>query len=118
VALIIDEERRKAGVTPRTFTHEELERRYLAAMVNEGARVVDEGIALRPLDVDVTLVNGYGFPRGKGGPMWHADQVGLAKILADVREFAQADPLFWQPSALLERLVAEVRNFESLNTTR
>ena len=115
VAPIIDEERRKAGVVPRSFTREELERRYIAAMVNEGAKVVDEGIALRPLDVDVTLVSGYGFPRGKGGPMWHADQVGLPKILADIREFAQADALFWQPSALLERLVAEGRNFESLN---
>lgn len=115
VAPIVDEERRKAGVAPRTFTHEELERRYIAAMVNEGAKVVDEGIALRPLDVDATLVHGYGFPRGKGGPMWHADQVGLARILADIREFAKADALFWQPSALLERLVAEGRNFESLN---
>ena len=118
VAPIIDEERRKAGITPRSFTREELERRYIAAMVNEGAKVVDEGIALRPLDIDVTLAHGYGFPRGKGGPMWHADQVGLAKILADIREFAQADALFWQPSLLLERLVAEGRNFESLNTTR
>jgi 3-hydroxyacyl-CoA dehydrogenase len=118
VAPIIDEERRKAGVTPRSFTREELARRYLAAMVNEGAKVIEEGVALRPLDVDVTLVNGYGFPRSKGGPMWHADQVGLAKILTDIRDFAQADALFWQPSALLERLVAEGRNFESLNATR
>ncbi len=116
VAQIIDEERRKAGVTPRTFTREELARRYLAAMVNEGAKVVDEGIALRPLDVDVTLVHGYGFPRSKGGPMWHADQVGLASIMADIREFAQADALFWQPSALLERLVAKGLGFDSLNS--
>jgi 3-hydroxyacyl-CoA dehydrogenase len=118
VQPIIDEARAKAGVTPRSFTREELARRYIAAMVNEGAKVVDEGIALRPLDVDVTLVHGYGFPRGKGGPMWHADQVGLASVLADIREFAKADALFWQPSALLERLVAEGRDFESLNTTR
>ncbi len=115
VTLIIDEERRNAGVRPRSFTREELQRRYIAAMVNEGAKVVDQGIALRPLDVDVTLVHGYGFPRSKGGPMWHADQVGLANILADLREFAQADALFWQPSALLERLVAEGHGFESLN---
>ena len=115
VVPIIDEERREAGVTPRAFTREELERRYIAAMVNEGAKVVDEGIALRPLDVDVTLVHGYGFPRSKGGPMWHADQVGLAKVLADIRGFAQADALFWQPSALLERLVAEGLDFDSLN---
>jgi len=66
VEPLIAEERAKAGVTPRPFTREELERRYVAAMVNEGARVVEEGIALRPLDVDVTLVHGYGFPRHKG----------------------------------------------------
>ena len=115
VAPIIDEERLKAGVTPRAFTRSELERRCIAAMVNEGAKVIEEGIALRPLDVDVTLVHGYGFPRSKGGPMWHADQVGLASILADIRAFAQADALFWRPSPLLERLVAEGRRFESLN---
>ena len=115
VAEIIDAARREAGVTPRDITPTEMQRRYLAAMVNEGAKVVEEGIALRPLDVDVTLVNGYGFPRSKGGPMWHADQVGLASILADIREFAQTDPLFWRPSALLVELVATGRSFNSLN---
>ena len=115
VAEIIDAARREAGVTPRDITPTEMQRRYLAAMVNEGAKVVEEGIALRPLDVDVTLVNGYGFPRSKGGPMWHADQVGLGHILADILEFAQSDPLFWQPSALLVKLVATGRSFNSLN---
>jgi len=118
VQPIIDAERAKAGVSPRHFTPEELQRRYVAAMVNEGAKVVDEGIALRPLDVDVTLVHGYGFPRAKGGPMWHADQLGLAQVLADIREFAKGDAQFWQPAALLERLVDAGQNFESLNTTR
>ena len=102
-------------MTPRRFTADEMQRRYVAAMVNEGAKVVEEGIALRPLDVDVTLVHGYGFPRWRGGPMKHADMVGLGQILADIQAFAQEDPLFWQPSALLVKLVAEGRNFESLN---
>ena len=115
VEAIVAEERAKAGITPRHFTLDEMQRRYLAAMVNEGAKVVDEGIALRPLDVDVTLVHGYGFPRWRGGPMKHADTVGLASILTDIRTFAQADPLFWQPSALLEKLVAEGQTFDSLN---
>ncbi|MBT9610768.1 MAG: hypothetical protein IV110_12090 [Aquabacterium sp.] len=115
VEAIVAEERAKAGITPRRFTVDEMQRRYLAAMVNEGAKVVEEGIALRPLDVDVTLVHGYGFPRWRGGPMKHADTVGLASILADIRAFAQADPLFWQPSALLEKLVAEGQTFDSLN---
>ncbi|MDP2256159.1 MAG: 3-hydroxyacyl-CoA dehydrogenase NAD-binding domain-containing protein [Polaromonas sp.] len=115
VLAIIDAERQRTGTTPRTFSNEEIMRRYLAAMVNEGAKVVAEGIALRPLDVDVTLVHGYGFPRFRGGPMKHADMVGLPKILADIQEFAREDPLFWQPAALLLRLIEEGRNFDSLN---
>jgi 3-hydroxyacyl-CoA dehydrogenase len=115
VLAIIDAERERAGVKPRRFGAEEIVRRYLAAMVNEGANVVHEGIALRPLDVDVTFLYGYGFPRYRGGPMKYADMVGLDRILADVREFAQEDPLFWQPSPLLVELVAQGRNFESLN---
>ncbi|MBI5924321.1 MAG: enoyl-CoA hydratase/isomerase family protein [Aquabacterium sp.] len=115
VLAIVEEERAKAGVKPRAFTLEALQRRYLAAMINEGAKVVEEGIALRPLDVDVTLVHGYGFPRYRGGPMKYADMVGLPTVLADIREFAKADPLFWQPAALLIKLVEEGRDFDSLN---
>ena len=87
----------------------------MAAMVNEGAKVLADGIALRPLDIDVTFLYGYGFPRFRGGPMKYADTVGLDQILADLRSFAQEDPLFWQPAPLLEKLVAEGRNFDSLN---
>ncbi|WP_375576463.1 3-hydroxyacyl-CoA dehydrogenase NAD-binding domain-containing protein [Paracidovorax oryzae] len=115
VLAIVDAERAKKGVVPRSFTPQEIMRRYMAAMVNEGAKVVDEGIALRPLDVDVTFLAGYGFPRFRGGPMHYADTVGLPTILADIREFAQEDPLFWKPAPLLEKLVAEGRDFGSLN---
>ncbi len=115
VLAIIDAERERAGVTPRSFSDEEIVRRYMAAMVNEGANVVHEGIALRPLDVDVTFVHGYGFPRWRGGPMQYADTVGLASILADIREFAKEDALFWKPSPLLEDLVARGASFDSLN---
>jgi 3-hydroxyacyl-CoA dehydrogenase len=115
VLAIVDAERAKKGVVPRSFTPQEIMRRYMAAMVNEGAKVVEEGIALRPLDVDVTFLSGYGFPRFRGGPMHYADTVGLPKILADIREFAQEDPLFWKPAPLLEKLVAEGRDFGSLN---
>jgi len=115
VLAIVDAERAKKGITPRTFTPEEILRRYMAAMVNESAKVLEDGIALRPLDIDVTLLFGYGFPRWRGGPMKWADMTGLDKILADVREFAQEDPRFWQPAPLLEKLVAEGRNFASLN---
>lgn len=115
VLAIVDAERVKKGVTPRKFTPEEIMRRYMAAMVNEGAKVVQEGIALRPLDVDVTFISGYGFPRHRGGPMKWADMQGLDKILADIKTFEQEDPLFWKPAALLEKLVAEGQNFDSLN---
>ena len=115
VEAIVAEERAKAGVTPRSFTREELERRYVAAMVNEGAKVVAEGIALRPLDVDVTFISGYGFPRFRGGPMKWADMYGLPQLLADIEAFAKEDPLFWKPSPLLLKLVQEGKNFDSLN---
>ncbi len=115
VLAIVDAERAKKGVTTRSFSADEIMRRYMAAMVNEGAKVVAEGIALRPLDVDVTFVAGYGFPRHRGGPMKWADMTGLPKVLADIREFAKEDPLFWQPAPLLEKLVAEGRSFDSLN---
>ena len=115
VLAIVDAERAKKGVTARPFTAEEIMRRYMAAMVNEGAKVVGEGIALRPLDVDVTFISGYGFPRHRGGPMKWADMQGLAKVLADIEAFAKEDALFWKPAPLLQKLVAEGKNFESLN---
>jgi 3-hydroxyacyl-CoA dehydrogenase len=115
VLAIVDAERAKKGVAPRPFTAEEIMRRYMAAMVNEGAKVVGEGIALRPLDVDVTFISGYGFPRHRGGPMKWADMQGLPKVLADIEAFAKEDALFWKPAPLLQKLVAEGRDFESLN---
>jgi len=115
VEAIVDAERTKAGITPRSFSDEEIIRRYMAAMINEGANVVREGIALRPLDVDVTFLYGYGFPRYRGGPMKYADMIGASTILADIREFAKEDPLFWTPSPLLVDLVARGANFDSLN---
>ncbi|WP_017757987.1 3-hydroxyacyl-CoA dehydrogenase NAD-binding domain-containing protein, partial [Pseudacidovorax intermedius] len=118
VLAIVDAERQKKGITPRKFTPEEIMRRYMAAMVNEGAKVVEEGIALRPLDVDVTFLYGYGFPRFRGGPMKYADKVGLPKVLDDIRTFAKEDALFWKPAPLLEKLVAEGRDFSSLNQAR
>lgn len=115
VLAIVDAERSRAGITPRSFSNEEIVRRYLAAMINEGANVVHEGIALRPLDVDVTFVAGYGFPRHRGGPMKYADMLGLPRVLADIREFAKEDALFWQPSPLLIDLVQRNKDFDSLN---
>ncbi|CAB3625113.1 3-hydroxyacyl-CoA dehydrogenase [Achromobacter marplatensis] len=115
VLAIIDEERRRAGVTPRPFTHEDIQRRYLAAMINEAANVLHQGIALRPSDVDVVFLSGYGFPRYRGGPLHYADSVGLDRVLADIRSYAEEDPAFRKPSPLLVQLAESGRNFASLN---
>ena len=115
VLAIIDAERQRAGVTPRSFSEDEIMRRYMAAMINEGANVVHQRIALRPLDVDVTFLHGYGFPRFRGGPMKYADTIGLARVLADIREFAKQDPVFWKPSPLLVDLVERGADFASLD---
>ncbi len=112
---LLAEIRAELGITPRSFPGDEIRKRYVGAMVNEAARVVGEGIARRPLDVDVVLMHGYGFPRWRGGPMKHADQVGLYQILADIRALAQEDAFFWQPAPLMADLVAQGADFDSLN---
>ncbi|HBS50532.1 MAG TPA: 3-hydroxyacyl-CoA dehydrogenase [Rhodobacteraceae bacterium] len=115
VMPLIEAERKEQGITRRDFSDDEIVRRYMAAMVNEAAKVVGEGIARRPLDVDVTLLYGYGFPRYRGGPMKWADMQGLEGLLEDIRTWGKEDPVFWQPAPLLEKLVSEGRNFEDLN---
>ncbi|MFY2836056.1 3-hydroxyacyl-CoA dehydrogenase NAD-binding domain-containing protein [Achromobacter xylosoxidans] len=115
VLAIIDAERQRAGVTPRPFSAEDIQRRYLAAMINEAANVLHQGIALRPSDIDMVFLSGYGFPRYRGGPMHYADRVGLTNVLADIRAFAKEDPAFWKPSPLLVELAESGRDFASLN---
>ena len=115
ISDLIAAERAAKGITPRAFTDEEIVTRYMAAMVNEAAKVVGEGIARRPLDVDMTLLFGYGFPRYRGGPLKWADIEGLDKVLATVKAGAQDDSYFWDPAPLLEKLVAEGRTFDDLN---
>ena len=88
----------------------------MAAMINEAADVVYEKIALRPSDVDVTKLYGYGFPRYRGGPMRYADSYGLNNVLSDLKRFQKEDPLFWKPSELIINLVQKGDNFESLNS--
>ncbi len=115
VMPLIEAERAAKGISPRDFSDAEIVRRYMAAMVNEAAKVVGEGIARRPLDVDMTLLFGYGFPRYRGGPLKWADMVGLPELLADIEEFAREDDYFWAPAPLLKTLVAEGRSFDDLN---
>jgi len=108
-------ERANAGVRPRAFSDAQILQRCVAFIINEGASVVGEGIALRPLDVDMVMVHGYGFPNRRGGPMFLADATGLADWLDDIRPFGAQDPVFWRPAPLLERCVAQDTAFASLN---
>lgn len=113
-ALILEASRRK-GVKRRPVAAEEIRERLVFALVNEGARIIEEGIAARPADIDLVFIHGYGFPAYRGGPMFYADQVGLERVLESVERFAREDAFAWKPSALLRRLAREGRRFASLN---
>lgn len=115
ITRLIEEEQKERGITPREFTEAEIVRRYMSAMVNEAAKVLEEGIAKRPLDIDMTLLFGYGFPRYWGGPMKWADIQGLPNVLAAIEGFAEKDPWFWKPAPLLVDLVKTNRTFDDLN---
>jgi 3-hydroxyacyl-CoA dehydrogenase len=114
-AALIEKMARDAGVERRTITGEEIVDRCVFALINEGAKLLEEGIALRASDIDVVYMNGYGFPAWRGGPMFHGDTVGLGHVLARVTEFQQrhGDAL-WSPAPLLVRLAAEGKTFASL----
>lgn len=115
VMELVTAERAERGISPRRVSAEDIQRRYMAAMVNEAAKIVGEGIARRPLDVDMVLLFGYGFPRYHGGPLKWADLQGLGRVLADIETYAQDDDFFWQPAPLLQQLVVEGRSFDDLN---
>ena len=115
VEAIIAEEAAALGIKRREIDDAEIVERCVYPLVNEAARILEEGIALRPGDVDVVWVNGYGFPAARGGPLFHADTVGLPKVLETIRRFhATLGGDHWRPAPLLERLVAENRRFADL----
>ncbi|NOX40753.1 MAG: 3-hydroxyacyl-CoA dehydrogenase, partial [Alphaproteobacteria bacterium] len=118
ILAIIDEERQRANIKPRAFSATEIQDRYLTAMINEGCNVLADGIALRPLDIDVTLLYGYGFPRWRGGPMKYADMIGLKVILARINDYAKEDAQFWQASPLLVEMVKNGQTFDDLNKSK
>ena len=111
----IEKYRAEKGIETREVSDQEILERCLYVMVNEGAKILEEGIAMRPLDVDIVWIYGYGFPVYRGGLMFWADQVGLDTIHAKVKQFydESGDPV-WQPSALLEKLASEGRKFGDL----
>ena len=115
IEVICEQERKRAGITPKKFDDKEILDKYIAAMVYEGTKILSEQIALKPSDIDVVFTNGYGFPKWRGGPMKYADMIGLDKILKNIQKYSEEDPRFWSPPKLLEDLVKQNKNFDSLN---
>jgi 3-hydroxyacyl-CoA dehydrogenase len=111
VDRIISERQEKAGITPRAISPEEIVERTIYALVNEGARILEEGIALRPVDIDVIYISGYGFPAHRGGPMFYADTVGLPKVYNRIREFEAQHGKLWTPAPLLKFLAESGKTF-------
>jgi 3-hydroxyacyl-CoA dehydrogenase len=101
----------RRGVTRRSISDDEIIARIMTALANEGARVLEDGFAIRASDIDVVYVHGFGYPRHRGGPMFYADTVGLPTVLARVNEYRRQFGDYWQPSALLQKLAAEGRGF-------
>ncbi|ANY16111.1 3-hydroxyacyl-CoA dehydrogenase NAD-binding domain-containing protein [Bordetella pseudohinzii] len=114
VLALIETCAREDGIARRVVEDEEIVQRTMYALVNEGARILEEGIARRASDIDVIYVNGYGFPVHRGGPLFYADQQGLDQVLATIRQFHAAHGELWRPAPLLERLVAQGRTFSEL----
>ena len=114
VTDMVEQHRTELGITPRKIGDDEIVHRLVYALVNEGAKIVDEGIAMRASDIDMVYLAGYGFPLHRGGPMNYADQVGLFNVVATMKRFAtnpHDDVEFWQPAPLLAKLAAEGRSF-------
>ena len=114
VTQIVLEESSRLGLKRRKVSDEEIVERALFSLINEGARILEEGVAARSSDIDIVYIAGYGFPDFRGGPMFYADTVGLANILRAMRSFAKGyRPDAWEPAPLLQRLAAENRSFAS-----
>ena len=114
VDQLIADFRASKGITPRKVSDEEIVERCIYAMVNEGARILEEGIALRAGDIDTVYLCGYGFPSHRGGPMQHADQTGLWQVVQALKRIAKeprVDANFWHPAALLADLAAQGKTF-------
>jgi 3-hydroxyacyl-CoA dehydrogenase len=112
VVAMLHEEGKRLGVPQRKPDKQEILERCLYGLINEGACVLEDGIALRASDIDVVYTSGYGFPRYRGGPMFYADTVGLKKIYDRILDFRRTlDPHYWQPAPLLEKLAKSGSTF-------
>lgn len=114
IEKIVVEESAQAGLTRREFSEDEIVARAMTAVIDEGIRVLSEGIARCSGDIDLVMVHGYGFPRWRGGPMHYAERIGLAAIAARIERYRADDPLSWQIPDLLRRAVDENRSLDDL----
>ena len=114
VEKMIVDHRKELGIEPRKIADDEIVQRLVYALVNEGAHIVQDGIASRASDIDMVYLTGYGFPMHRGGPMMYADQVGLFNVVQAMKRFQQNprdDAKFWEPAPLLAKLAAEGKTF-------
>ena len=112
VDALLEKYRKEHGLVPRQISDEEIVERCIYGLANEGAKIIEEGIALRASDVDMVYLTGYGFPAHRGGPMFYADTVGLAKVLAAIEKFMQGyNGNQWKPAPLLVKLAQEGKRF-------
>jgi 3-hydroxyacyl-CoA dehydrogenase len=112
VVKMLHDEGKRLGVPQRKPAAPEILERCLYALINEGARILEEGVALRASDIDVVYTSGYGFPRWRGGPMFYADTIGLKKIYDRILDFQRTlDARYWQPAPLLEKLAKSNSSF-------
>jgi 3-hydroxyacyl-CoA dehydrogenase len=114
VNKMIEDHRKELGITPRKISDDEIVQRLVYALVNEGARILEDGIASKASDIDMVYLTGYGFPIHRGGPMLYADQAGLFNVVQAMKRFQKNprdDQQFWQPAPLLARLAAEGKTF-------
>jgi 3-hydroxyacyl-CoA dehydrogenase len=118
VIALIERAAAGAGIRRRALTSAEIIERTIYALINEGARVLDEGFASRAADIDVIYTNGYGFPAWRGGPMFYADRVGLATVYERVAAFHRELGARWEPAPLLARLAKEGKTFKEFDKSR
>ena len=118
VESLIETTAKQAAIPRRTIRDEEIIERCMYVMINEGARILDEGHAQRAGDIDTIYLTGYGFPAYRGGPMWYADTVGLKKIYDRILEFQRQHGEWWEPAPLLKRLAEEGGTFASFDASR
>ena len=111
VDKLIEEIAAEQGIKRRTITEDEIIERTQYALINEGAKILEEGIALRAVDIDIIYLNGYGYPARRGGPMWYADTVGLKKVYDRICRFHEEHGKIWAPAPLLKKLAEEGRTF-------